>query len=204
MANNGIGVAGVCWHVSLMAVKAFDENGNGDVATAIRGIHYAIENGVRIINASWGNTERSRALEDVIAEAYRAGVLFVAAAGNNNSDALFYPAACDHVVAVGATDAQDRRARFSDFGAYVDGPRRARILTRRCQTTPTVLQRHVDGRPGHVSGMAALVLSHHPEFTPDQKINFAQLDRCYCHGQVYRHGTHQCCLRRSGQRACSK
>jgi len=52
MGNNGIGVVGVCWQVRLMALKAFDEQGNGDVATAVAAIHYAIANGARIINAS--------------------------------------------------------------------------------------------------------------------------------------------------------
>src|SRR5207247_7263284 len=112
--------AGVCWEVSLMAVKAFDETGNASVDAVVEAIRYAIDNGARIINASWGSTDKSRALEEVIAEAHAAGVLFVAAAGNDNSENLFYPAAYDHVIAVAATDHKDQRARFSNFGAYVD------------------------------------------------------------------------------------
>jgi subtilisin family serine protease len=171
VGNNRIGVAGVCWTVSIMALKAFDDTGNGDVAATIEAIHYAIQNGARIINASWGENDKSRALEDVIARATAAGVLFVAAAGNDNSDALFYPAAYPHVVAVAATDAKDRRAKFSNFGSFVAVAAPGDNIY---STLPNNSYGFFSGTSmatPHVSGVAALVLSLHPEFTPDELAN---------------------------------
>lgn len=118
--NNQRGIAGVCWEVGLMALKAFDETGNADVIQVVEAVRYAIENGAQIINASWGGFDRSRALEEIIAEAHQAGILVVAAAGNEKTDLPFYPAAYPHVLAVGATDPTDQRSPFSNYGAYVD------------------------------------------------------------------------------------
>ena len=99
--NNGIGTAGVCWQVTILPVKAFDQDGNGSVANAINAIHYAVANGARIINASWGLDEKSRALEEAVRFATDAGVLFVAAAGNSRTATPSYPAAYNDVIAVG-------------------------------------------------------------------------------------------------------
>ncbi|HTG45742.1 MAG TPA: S8 family peptidase, partial [Verrucomicrobiae bacterium] len=96
--NNGLGTVGVCWDVSLMALKAFDDQGNGTVADAIAAIEYAVRNGARVVNASWGLDEKSRALEEAVQSASNAGVLFVAAAGNNRSDDPSYPASFDSVL----------------------------------------------------------------------------------------------------------
>lgn len=171
VGNNGIGIAGVCWQVSLLAVKTFDETGNGEISTAIEGIRYAVANGARILNASWGNHERSQALSDAIREAHRQGALFIAAAGNDNSDALFFPGAYEHVIAVAATDAKDRRSRFSDFGSYVDVSAPGENIY---STLPNNFYGFYSGTSmstPHVAGVAALVLSRHPEFTNDQLAN---------------------------------
>ncbi len=165
VGNNAIGITGVCWEVSLMALKPFDETGNGEVSTAVEAIRYAIENGARIINASWGNNERSRALEEVIREVHEAGLLFIAAAGNDNSDNLFYPAAYEHAIGVAATDSKDRRSRFSDYGAYVDLAAPGENIY---STLPNNAYGFFSGTSmatPHVAGVAALVLSRHPEFT---------------------------------------
>jgi subtilisin family serine protease len=171
VGNNGIGITGVCWQVSLMALKAFDDQGNGDIDTAIEAIHYAIANGARIINASWGSTDKSQALADAINEAYAAGVLFVAAAGNNNSETPFYPAAYSHVISVAATDSHDHRARFSDFGSYVAVAAPGENIF---STIPDNSYQFYSGTSmaaPHVAGVAALVLARHPEFTNDQLAN---------------------------------
>ena len=105
------------------------------LSTAIR---YAIQNGARVINASWGSNDKSRALEEVIAQARQAGVLFVAAAGNENSDALFYPAAYPHVIAVAATDPKTGAPSFRISGATWTSPPPGRTSFRRFRITATV------------------------------------------------------------------
>lgn len=168
--NNGIGVAGVCWQVSLMGLKAFNEQGNGDVATAVAAIHYAIANGARVINASWSASDRSRALADAIAEAEAAGVLVVAAAGNSHTSSPFYPAGYDTVLAVASINNKDLMSPFSNFGPHVD------ISAPGEQILSTIPDNRYDTVSGtsmstpHVSGAAALILSKHPEFTPSQLI----------------------------------
>ena len=86
----------------------------------ITGIQYAIDHGADIINLSIGGTEPSKMLNDAIQRAYKAGILVVAAAGNDGENVYDYPAAYDHVLAVSATDETDKIAYFSNYGADID------------------------------------------------------------------------------------
>ena len=123
VGNNGIGVAGVCWNVKLMALKFLDASGSGAVTDAIDAIAYATQMGAKVLSNSWGGGGYSQALKDAIAAADGAGALFVAAAGNdygNDNDANgFYPASYDNsnVIAVAATTDGDGLAAFSNIGA---------------------------------------------------------------------------------------
>ena len=163
--NNGVGTVGVCWDVSLMALKAFDEQGNGTVADAIAAITYAVENGARVINASWGLAERSRALEEAAEFAADAGVLIVAAAGNSRTDAPSYPASFESVISVAATDANDARADFSNYGPTVDvAAPGANILSTLPENSYGFLNGTSMASP-HVTGMAALVLARFPMYS---------------------------------------
>ncbi|HEX7862369.1 MAG TPA: Ig-like domain-containing protein [Verrucomicrobiae bacterium] len=166
--NNGIGTVGVAWEVSLMALKAFDELGNGTVSDAIDAITYAVGNGARIINASWGLNERSRALEEVAKFAAERGVLIIAAAGNDRSEAPSYPASFETVLSVGATDARDARADFSNYGAHLDvAAPGANILSTLPENGYGQLSGTSMAAP-HVSGTAALVLSRFPVYTREE------------------------------------
>lgn len=124
--NNGLGVCGVNWKTRIMSLKFIDDSGVGTDADAVECITYALEHkgdSPMVINVSWGGEDYSTALHDAIAQARRAGVLVVAAAGNNgrNTDfAKFYPAGyadLDNIIAVGASDQKDARASFSNYGA---------------------------------------------------------------------------------------
>lgn len=124
VGNNGKGISGHAQVVKLMPLKFLGANGSGSTSNAIRAIDYAIAKGAKIISNSWGSTGRSQALEDAIGRAEAAGILFVAAAGNNgtnNSVTGFYPAnsAHDNVISVAASTSADRLASFSDYGALV-------------------------------------------------------------------------------------
>jgi subtilisin family serine protease/subtilisin-like proprotein convertase family protein len=123
VGDNGIGVSGVDWHVQLMALKFLDANGNGYTSGAVRAIDYAIAHGASIINASWGGGGYDQVLADAIGRARQAGVIFVAAAGNNgvnNDTTPFYPADynSDNVVTVAASDSSDHPAWFSNYGPH--------------------------------------------------------------------------------------
>jgi thermitase len=119
--NNGTGISGLCWSGSLMAVKFMDENGRGSTSDAIDGIDYAIHEGARIVNCSFGSSKKSSALEDEVNYAKSKNTLLVVAAGNNgdniDSDPE-YPASFTqgNVLTVAATTASGALASFSNYG----------------------------------------------------------------------------------------
>ncbi|MEX5282635.1 S8 family serine peptidase [Nitrospira tepida] len=131
--NNGTGVTGVMWTARLMALKA---GGVGGLPTfaIVSAVQYAVAKGARVINASYGGPDCSLAEYDAVSAANAAGVLFVAAAGNDGEDNDSVPsfpanfsapsvcggqqkAALANVIAVAATDQNDQLASFSNFGS---------------------------------------------------------------------------------------
>ncbi len=107
--------------IKIMPLKFLDSTGSGTTANAISAIDYAVNNGASVINNSWGGPSYSAALQDAVAYAYNAGVVFVAAAGNysdNNDVTPMYPANYDvpNVISVEATTDQDQLAYFSNYG----------------------------------------------------------------------------------------
>jgi PKD repeat protein len=177
VGNNGIGVTGVTWNARIMAVKFLDASGNGTLANAIKAVLYAASMGARVMNNSWAGGGFSQALLDAIRAADEAGALFVAAAGNASSDndaVPNFPSNYDvpNVVAVAATDQNDLKAFFSNFGAksvHLGAPG-VSILS----TEPTIGNVCCSNATGygfldgtsmatpHVSGAAALLLSRFP------------------------------------------
>jgi len=121
MGNNSQGVTGVCWTAKIMLLRAFDASGITTVADVIEAMDYARQNGARIVNASYAGPDFSQAESDGIAQLNSAGVLLIAAAGNesvDNDETPSYPAGYDlpNVIAVAATDTGDLLASFSNFG----------------------------------------------------------------------------------------
>ena len=166
VGGNHLGIAGVSWHVAIMPLRALAAEGRSDLLA--QAIDYAVDRGARVINASWGGGGRSRALENAIARAGRRGTLFVAAAGNDSTDALQFPAALtlENVLSVGATGPDDRLALFSNRGALVAAPGVGILST----TAPGQYERY-DGTSmaaPHVTGLAALLWSAYPDATLGQ------------------------------------
>jgi len=119
--NNGIGVAGVAFDASLMPVKVLNKKGSGTYTNIADGIYYAADNGAKVINLSLGGSYPSQTLEDALAYAYNMGVTIVAAAGNDGTGTISYPAAYDaYVIAVGATRYDTSLAYYSNYGASLD------------------------------------------------------------------------------------
>jgi subtilisin family serine protease len=119
VGDNAEGVAGVSWDVSIMAVKVLNDEGSGTDADIVSGIEYAVENGADIINLSLGGYGSSSVLQDAIQEAGEAGVLIVAAAGNDGVSIHtneFFPACYDnYVIAVSSVGATGIESSFSNF-----------------------------------------------------------------------------------------
>lgn len=133
--NNKEGITGVTWEAKIMPLKSFNDKGEGKISDIIRAIDYAINNGAHIINLSFMNLDYSESLQAAISRAHRAGIMIVAAAGNelggghgyDTREKPVYPACYDGkdffqnmVIGVAATDALDQKTNFSAFGNCVD------------------------------------------------------------------------------------
>jgi subtilisin family serine protease len=174
--NNNEGIAGINWNVRIMPLKFLGRGGFGTTKNAIEAINYAIDRkqkgvNVRVINASWGSTQYSRALEDAIRAAGEQGILFVAAAGNNSTDndkRAHYPSNYNlpNVLSVAAVDRTDSITSFSNFGVktvHIAAPGRD-ILS----TWLNNAYREASGTSmaaPQVSGVAALVLASEPDLS---------------------------------------
>jgi len=129
VGNNYQGVVGVSWHARIMPVRVLDSKGIGDTVTVAKGIDYAIKNRADIINLSFVGNLSDPILEDAIRRAYNAGILVVAAAGNESAVgadmdlAPQYPVCDDgpngenYIIGVAAVDTADRLADFSNYGS---------------------------------------------------------------------------------------
>lgn len=128
--NNAAGVAGITWKARIMPLKILDDKGEGSASKVIKAIDYAIANGANIINLSFVGFGYSNGLDEAIKRAYNAGLIIVAAGGNEvgQGDGYYldetpmYPACLDgangenRVIGVAATDTIDQKTTFSSFG----------------------------------------------------------------------------------------
>ncbi|CAH0211345.1 S8 family serine peptidase [Peribacillus sp. Bi134] len=165
-ANNGIGGTGVAPNVKLMPINVFDGE-YADTADIIEAIHYAVQQKANIINMSLGDTSYSEALNKAVQEAYKKGVLIVAAAGNEGdmgkSVQRVYPAAFSHVISVAATNSSDKRPSYSNYHSTVDIAAPGDDIL---STLPYGKYGWMSGTSmatPMVAGVAALIWSHEPK-----------------------------------------
>ncbi|MFA6306833.1 MAG: S8 family serine peptidase [Patescibacteria group bacterium] len=128
--NNAAGIAGITWKAKIMPLKVLDDKGEGSASKVIKAVDYAVANGANIINLSFVGFGYSQGLDDAIKRAYNAGIIVVAAGGNEvgQGDGYYldqtpmYPVCLDgangenRVIGVAATDTLDQKAAFSSFG----------------------------------------------------------------------------------------
>lgn len=167
VTDNGLGVASVSFNVSLMAVKIADD-ATETLTGAMQGVEYAIAAGADVISMSWGGGAPSATEQAVFTTAHNAGIALIAAAGNDNTDVLMYPASYEHVISVGASDNADLKAGFSNYGDSIDVMAPGVNIWSSVATT-TSSYTFYDGTSmacPYVSGLAALMLSLDPNLTP--------------------------------------
>jgi serine protease len=118
--NNNYGVAGVAYEAKIMPLKVLASSGGGTITDIADAIRFAADNQADVINMSLGGSGESQIMKDAIEYAHSKGVVIVAAAGNENRNSASYPARYARVISVAATDAQNEKAEFSNYGAGVD------------------------------------------------------------------------------------
>ncbi len=187
--NNGLGGTGFDWKAKILPVKVFNKNAVGLTSWVANGIIWAAANGARVINMSLGGRDVTvnQTLELAIKFAYDHNVVLVAAAGNNGTAGVWYPAAYDnYVLAAAATEQNDFYVTMaltggtfgSNFGPEVDVAAPGLDIL---STWPIGLyQRGHPGYPGYVynwgtssstafvSGLAALIVSYRPELSNEE------------------------------------
>ncbi len=168
VGNNSIGITGVNWNVSLMALKFISSGGTGNISGAVACLEYVLQRkqaGDNIIatSNSWGSGSFSRSLYEAVQAHQDHGILFVAAAGNsgeNSDEEPLFPAAFNltNVISVAASDQDDNLASFSNYGSNS-----VHLAAPGVYIYSTELNHGYSHRSGtsmatpHVSGLAALI-----------------------------------------------
>lgn len=189
VADPKTGIAGVARNVSIMAVKYYSEGNPGSVnlRNTVKAINYAVDQGAKIINYSGGGPDFSEEEYLAIRRAEAAGVLFVAAAGNEHQDTdlvenYYYPSAyrLSNIISVAATDINNNLLRSSNWGkSKVDVAAPGENIF---STLPGGRFGYMSGTSqatAFVTGMAALLLSKDPSLKPQQikELIMASVDR---------------------------
>lgn len=191
ISNNGKGIAGINWDVSLMPVKALSADGSGNASDLAQAIVWAADNGANIINLSLGGPGfgADQALNSAISHAYGKGVLIISAAGNDLADqglnldtTPVYPICSDNgknmVIGVAASDINDQKASFSNFGIScvdITAPGKRILTTAYLPSDPSnnilIYASGTSLATPIVTGVAALLKASNPSLTQDDMRN---------------------------------
>ena len=117
--NNNVGISSIGFNTTIMPVKIAQSSTHTLTGSYI-GVQYAIINNANVISMSWGGSGYSSTFQALFDFAYSKGITCIAAAGNSNSNIPMYPASYNHVISVGASDLNDTKASFSNYGSTID------------------------------------------------------------------------------------
>ena len=171
--DNGIGIAGVAYDVSIVATKH-----QGNIPELYNGVYYMVDTGIRVVNCSWGASGNANDANLAANYAYDHGTLIVAAAGNTYGSAIQYPAGNALVMAVVSTTANDTKSDFSTYGTWTNisapgtliystyfnaaGADQYETMSGTSMASPVV------------AGVAGLLLSQNPSLTVDELFFYLQ------------------------------
>jgi len=199
ISNNVAGVAGVAWENPIMPLVVLNSDNYATYYNVAKAITFAADQGIRVINISLGGSSSSSTMQNAINYAWTKGTLVFACTMNNATSTPYYPAACEHVVAVSATTSSDTRASFSNYGNWIDiaAPGASILTTNR------------GGGYGYwngtsfaspiAAGLAGLIISANPDLTNTQVVEIITqnaddlgdpgFDQYYGYGRVNAHAS---------------
>ncbi|MBU0502347.1 MAG: S8 family peptidase, partial [Candidatus Margulisbacteria bacterium] len=178
--NNSIGVAGMNWNGKILPVKVLNNAGSGDMSDILEGIAWAQAKGADVINMSFGQYVHDVNLQARCQNAYDAGIVLVAAAGNGGGNWPTYPAWYDTVIAVSAVDRNDQRAvwtaidpytgrrQASNYGTWVDVAAPGNLIATTFSGNDYVDTSGTSLSSPFVAGLASLIRSTGPTLTVQQ------------------------------------
>ena len=174
ITGNGTGIAGIASYARIIPIRAVPDHGDETDLNVGKAFEFAVEQGARVANCSFGKDQQSQAVKDIIDAAGQKGLLVVVAAGNDSADNRNHPSFpvnfhTDNMIGVASIGSNGRLSYFSNYGpGIVDvAAPGGRILS----TTPNANYESMDGTSmasPQVAGVAALVLSVVPTLTVEQ------------------------------------
>jgi hypothetical protein len=175
--DNEIGVAGMGWNAMLLPLKVIGPNGEGQDPDLAEAIYYAADKEADVINMSIGGVTSPccscpSIVQEAVDYAYAKGVVLVASSGNHGGsdgpNAEVFPANCEHVLGIAATNSNDTVASYSNYGSHVS------VAAPGSSIYSTLMSDRYSYKSGtsmaapHVAGLAALLRARFPSYTPDQ------------------------------------
>jgi len=168
--NNNLGVASLGYNISVMPIK-IGNCSTGALTGGYDGIIWAADNGADAINMSWGGGGVSTYGQNVCNYAWNAGVILIAAAGNDNTNQQFYPAAYDNVVSVAATTNGDAKSSFSQYGTWIDVAAPGSQILSTNEGTGYSMSQGTSMASPMVASLVGLMISHAPSATPSDIVS---------------------------------
>ena len=161
-------LTGVAPQARLLAVRSLDADGQGTTLSIVDGINWAVARGARVLNMSFAGPQ-DPLLRQHVAAVHARGVVMVAAAGNGGPESgPLYPAADAHVIAVTATDADDRLYPLANRGRHIAVAAPGVDILGPAPNEGVQLISGTSVAAAHVSGIAALILERAPTLRPEE------------------------------------
>ena len=172
VTNNGVGIASIGYNCKILPVKTSENDIRDGVAPLIsfgfEGIVYAADNHARVINCSWGGGGYSLLGQDVINYALSKGAVVVCSAGNNSSAGLSYPADYNGVLSVAATQDNDIKSTYSNYGHGIGVCAPGDNIYSTWQPDTYINEYGTSMASPLAAGVCALVASKFPQYTAEQ------------------------------------
>lgn len=168
--DNTFGVVGVSANINLYAIKVLNKRGSGYISDIIEGLQWAVENHLQVVNMSLGASVDVQSFAEAVVAAHTAGLVMVAAAGNDYGEPVNYPARYEPVIAVSAVGSDNKIASFSCIGPEVDLAAPGVSIYSTYKGSSYATMSGTSMAAPHVAGVAALALLANGVTTPDQVV----------------------------------